>query len=48
MLRLPPGGRFYCLSFWIDFHIVFFVIDIATFGNKKFHYILKSKINNRM
>ncbi|EEY7873940.1 hypothetical protein D9G87_02635 [Escherichia coli] len=47
-LRLPPGGRFFCLSFWINFHIVVFVIVISTFKNKSFHYILKSKTNDRI
>ncbi|CDK49768.1 hypothetical protein [Escherichia coli IS5] len=32
----------------INFHIVVFVIVISTFENKSFHYILKSKTNDRI
>ncbi len=43
LLRLPPGGRFFCLSLLEQFSHCRFVIVISTFKNKSFHYILKSK-----
>ncbi|EFI4390209.1 hypothetical protein HH746_004824, partial [Escherichia coli] len=42
----PREAVFFAFHSWIDFHIVVFVIVIATFKNKSFHYILKSKTND--
>ncbi|TJQ49719.1 hypothetical protein C9Z62_07240 [Escherichia coli] len=48
-LRLPPGGRFFfAFHSSNSFHIAVFVIVISTFKNKSFHYILKSKVNDRI
>ncbi|EFF2364392.1 hypothetical protein F9L31_08405 [Escherichia coli] len=49
LLRLPSGRPFFfAFHSSINFHIVVFVIVISTFKNKLFHYILKSKTNDRI
>ncbi|EEV5800922.1 hypothetical protein EWV21_21890 [Escherichia coli] len=44
----PIGRPFFCLSLLEQFSYCRFVIVISTFKNKSFHYILKSKTNDRI
>ncbi|EEY7907304.1 TPA: hypothetical protein GGA44_07315 [Escherichia coli] len=49
LLRLPyREAVFFAFHSSNNFHIVVFVIVISTFKNKSFHYILKSKTNDRI
>ncbi|HAJ2743890.1 TPA: hypothetical protein HMS98_22810 [Escherichia coli] len=44
----PIGRPFFCLSLLEQFSYCRFVIVISTFKNKSFHYVLKSKTNDRI
>ncbi|EEW2546926.1 hypothetical protein D9E66_00790 [Escherichia coli] len=44
----PIGRPFFLPVILINFRIVVFVIIISTFENKSFHYVLKSKVNDRI